>query len=127
MYAVAKADIFVKQVRVNGNISSMMGAAEGYIAQKERKQAERAAAYRAWRVEETTCTPPPPPPQSVPDLQAGLQALYEGRKAGEVQLDDIACTPENIQKPKNWWERAWDWAKSPATWWGVPLKRKVSN
>jgi hypothetical protein len=35
-------------------------------------------------------------------------AYYEGRKAGEAEVDDIACTPENIQKPKNWWEKAGD-------------------
>jgi hypothetical protein len=41
-----------------------------------------------------------PPSEPAPDLQAGLQALYEGRKAGEVQLSDM---PENIQKP--FWQR----------------------
>jgi len=35
-------------------------------------------------------------PKSAPDLRAGLQALYEGRKAGEA---------EAAQKP--WWQRAW--------------------
>ncbi len=106
MYAVAKADIFVKQARVNGNISSVMGAAEGYIAQKEQERAERIEAYRAWRVEHP---PYVPPSQPALDLQAGLQALYEGRKAGEVQLEDVACTPENIQKPKNLLEKGRLW------------------
>ncbi len=78
------------------------------------RRSQRIEAYRAWRVEETTYTPPPPPPQSAPDLQAGLRTLYEGRKAGEVQLDDVACTPENIQKPKKWWEKAGEWfAQNP--------------
>ncbi len=99
----AEADVFLKQARANGNISSVQGAAEEYAARKEQKareQAERSAAYRAWRVEEATYIPPSQP---APDLQAGLQALYEGRKAGEAQLEDIACTPENIQRP--FWQR----------------------
>lgn len=43
------------------------------------------------------------------DLNAGLMAYYEGRKAGEAQLDDVACTSENIQKPKNLLEKGRLW------------------
>ncbi|MFO3795959.1 MAG: hypothetical protein ACK8QZ_01565 [Anaerolineales bacterium] len=70
----AEADAFVRQARANGSIASVQGAAGEYAARKqaaEQAQAERAAAYHAWRVEETTYTLPPPPTSTAPQSQNG--------------------------------------------------------
>lgn len=73
-------------VATSGKIGASLSAVEECIAQKEQEAAERDAAYRTWRVEETTyILPPEPLSEPAPDLQGGLRAPYEGRKAREAE------------------------------------------
>ncbi len=95
-------------VATSGKIGASLGATEGYITRKEKEADTQAAwiekqeAANAAMLQEMVAAQETAV-ESAPDLQAGLQAYYEGRKAGEAQLEDIACTPENIQKTL--WQR----------------------
>ncbi len=72
-----QAEQLQEDVATSGKIGASLDAANGYIAQKEQERAERAAAYRAWRVEETTYVPPTEPPvtPAQPQTQAAESEL----------------------------------------------------
>mgnify|MGYP005854851943 CR=1 FL=1 len=93
-------------VAKSGKIGASLDAAKEYIVQKEqeadtqaawieKQEAANAAMLQDMSAAQETAV------ESAPDWRAGLQALYEGRKAGEAQFENAVCTPENIQKPKN--------------------------
>ncbi len=82
----------------------LLGAAADYAVQKEQEQAERDAAYRAWRVEETTYTPPPVSSASLEQWQA-----LESWRAGEREVP--AAPPQPAAPEKSLWQQGWEWVQ----------------
>ena len=98
----AEADQLKANVINSGKIGASLGAAQGYIAKKEKEadtQAdwiEKQEAANAAILQEALAVQEAQ--RKAEELQAGLLAYYQGRKAGEV----VAVTPQEKEKT-SWW------------------------